>query len=149
MFENHPGHLIWDWRNEPHCSSYFIIVSDAKHRANDDTSIFHVEKTIFLFLSTDSRSLNEERRREKEREKKMTFTVEKLPLPIDIAPRTEEIDWSSSVRKLSESRVHNYKHSVKRVPCSRTFVFFECTDSTILQKGNYSCLTVAAHQALP
>jgi len=80
--------------------------------------------------------LNEERRREKEREReeKMTFTVEKLPLPIDIAPRTEEIGWSSSVRKLSESRVHNYKHSVKRVPCSRTFVFFERTDSTILER---------------
>lgn len=52
----------------------------------------------------------------KERKKNM-FTVKKLLCwPIDTAHRTEEIGWSSSTRKLSESRAHNYKHSVRRAP---------------------------------
>ena len=122
------------------------LVSGVRHRANGNASIFHIEKTTSLFLSTDSRkrSSNEERKkreREREREKKKwRLRSRSYRYPIDIARRTEEIGWSSSARKLSESRAHNYKHSVRRVSCSRTFVFFERSDSTILQKGNYSCL---------
>lgn len=48
------------------------LVSGARHRANGDASIFHVEETTSLFLPTDSRERSAERERgerEKERER--------------------------------------------------------------------------------
>jgi len=38
--------------------------------------------------------------------------------------QTEEIAWSSSARKLSESRAHNYKHPARRASCFQSTRLF-------------------------